>query len=118
MMLQGMTGSVLGVGVAHGEGRMSFKEPQIHENINSKKLCPVKYVDDAGEPTMQYPLNPNGSVDAMAGLCSEDGRHLAMMPHPERAVLRWQWPWMPQDWSKDGVAPWLAMFRNAYDWCV
>lgn len=64
-------------------------------------------------------MNPNGSVDAIAGICSPDGRHLAMMPHPERATLSWQWPYVPQSMKhiKDHLAsPWAKMFENAYIW--
>lgn len=58
-------------------------------------------------------------LDGVAGICSKDGRHLAMMPHPERAVLPWQWPYIPQHLKgKMGDAtPWLKMFINAYEWC-
>jgi phosphoribosylformylglycinamidine synthase len=65
-----------------------------------------------------YPYNPNGSPNGFTALCSEDGRHLAMMPHPERCFQKWQWPWMPEEW-KDTLAasPWLHMFQNARSWC-
>ena len=66
----------------------------------------------------QYPLNPNGSPLGVAALCSTDGRHLAMMPHPERAFLGWQMPWFPDDvgLTADGPGPWLKMFQNARVW--
>lgn len=56
------------------------------------RLCVnrYRYVDDSNTPTEAYPFNPNGSPDGIAALCSEDGRHLAMMPHPERCFLTWQ----------------------------
>jgi len=66
-------------------------------------------------------MNPNGSRYGVAGIVSTDGRHLAMMPHPERCVLPWQWPWIPQNLESkmSGVAaPWLKMFTNAYEWCT
>jgi len=50
-------------------------------------------------------------------LCSKDGRHLAVMPQPERCVLTWQWPWMPTEWKSLQASPWLCMFQNARDWC-
>jgi phosphoribosylformylglycinamidine synthase len=79
----------------------------------------MAYVDDDGQPTEQYPFNPNGSPDGLTGLCSPDGRHLAMMPHPERTFLAWQAHWLPEDLKKTlTVSPWLRMFQNAYDWCV
>ena len=64
-----------------------------------------------------YPHNPNGSVHGIAGLCSDDGRHLAMMPHPERAFATWQNPWMPPAWKDElAAAPWLRLFQNAATW--
>ena len=80
---------------------------------------PIKYVDASGDATEAYPLNPNGSPLGVAGLCSKDGRHLAMMPHPERAFLGWQMPWFPGDvsgLSAEGPGPWLRMFQNARVW--
>jgi phosphoribosylformylglycinamidine synthase len=75
-------------------------------------------VDDDRAVTERYPFNPNGSPRGIAGLCSPDGRHLSMMPHPERSVFTWQWGWMPRDW-RDAfeVSPWLRMFQNARAWC-
>jgi len=54
----------------------------------------------------------------MTGLCTPDGRHLAMMPHPERSFLKWQWPWLPV-YLNDGIkeSPWIQMFQNAREWC-
>ena len=63
--------------------------------------------------TESYPLNPNGSPHGIAALCSEDGRHLAMMPHPERCFMKWQWPWAPPAWKDHAAAPWLKLFQNA-----
>ena len=69
------------------------------EEVINKKLVSVVFVDDEGrrdgKVSKSYPLNPNGSPFGIAGLCTQDGRHLAMMPHPERTFLKWQWPWMP-----------------------
>ena len=67
----------------------------------------------------QYPLNPNGSPLGIAGLCSKDGRHLAMMPHPERAFIGWQLPHIPggdHGVTAQGPGPWLRMFQNARTW--
>ena len=63
-----------------------------------------------------YPGNPNGSPEGIAGVCSRDGRHLAMMPHPERCLRPWNWPWYPRDKRHDVDTPWLDMFVNAYNW--
>jgi len=63
-------------------------------------------------------MNPNGSEYGIAGLCSADGRHLAMMPHPERCTQMWEWPYMPSSWSDIKRSPWMKMFVNAYEWCL
>lgn len=118
LMLKGMEGSVLGVWVAHGEGRVHFPDKGVYERVISGGLAPIRFADDSGEPTERYPFNPNGSKDGITALCTPDGRHLAMMPHPERTFLKWQWAWMPEEWKKTlEVSPWLRMFQNARKWC-
>lgn len=119
IMLKDMEDSCFGVWIAHGEGK--FKIEQSVEIENETRIA-LKYVNDKNEPTMDYPLNPNGSDLAVAGVCSRDGRHLAMMPHPERCTQLWQWPFIPAEWAKDGptpieVSPWMKIFVNAYDFC-
>ncbi|GAB6025567.1 hypothetical protein CHUAL_011298 [Chamberlinius hualienensis] len=117
IMFKGMEGSILGVWVAHGEGKFLFKKDRTYELIRSRRLAPLIFVDDDANPTTVYPFNPNGSIGGLAGLCSEDGRHLAVMPHPERCCAKWQWPWMPLEWKERYVrSPWLRMFENAYSW--
>ncbi|KAM9609502.1 phosphoribosylformylglycinamidine synthase isoform 3-T3 [Morphnus guianensis] len=127
LMLRGMAGACLGVWVAHGEGRFQFRTPEGITAALGGGLVPLRYVDDVGRPTAEYPLNPNGSGGAAAALCSPCGRHLAVMPHPERGVRAWQWPWWPPLWGRptarggghnDHAAPWLRMFRNACEWCL
>ncbi|KAF4520706.1 hypothetical protein B566_EDAN012493 [Ephemera danica] len=117
IMLQGMEGSMLGVWVAHGEGKFSFKTPEILSELKKNRCVAVKYVDDSGTPTRTYPLNPNGSPEGIAGICSPCGRHLALMPHPERCTLTWQWPYMPQNWlPKDQIhSPWLRIYSLCKD---
>lgn len=115
IMLRGMEGSVLGIWVAHGEGRFTFRE-EVLETLKRYNCLPIRYTDDYGNPTERYPMNPNGSVNGIAGVCSRNGRHLAMMPHPERCTQMWQWPWRPAQWNFE-VAPWQRMFDNAYTWC-
>jgi phosphoribosylformylglycinamidine synthase len=117
VMLQGMEGSSLGVWVAHGEGRFYFPDKSVHEMVEEKNLIPIRYVNDVNEPTEAYPFNPNGSPGGIAALCSDDGRHLAMMPHPERVFTTWQWPWTPSDWADLKAGPWLQMFQNARAFC-
>ncbi|MCI5138062.1 MAG: phosphoribosylformylglycinamidine synthase, partial [Candidatus Electrothrix sp. AR1] len=118
IMLQGMSELVFGIHVDHGEGKLHFPDAAVRSEVIGQGLVPLIYTDDSGTVTEQYPFNPNGSPDGFAGLCSPDGRHLAMMPHPERAFLPWQCHWLPQEMQGLGVSPWLQMFRNAYDWCV
>jgi len=118
MMLDGMAGSVLGIWLQHGEGRAHFPDPAVLERVEAEGLAPVRYVDDGGAPTEVYPFNPNGSTRGIAALTSPDGRHLAIMPHPERTFLVWHWPWMPRPWRSElEVSPWLRMFQNARAWC-
>ena len=112
-----MEGSSLGVWVAHGEGRFFFPDKSIHDMVEKNNQVPVRYVNDTNEVTEAYPFNPNGSPGGMAALCSEDGRHLAMMPHPERVFTTWQWPWTPSEWKDFEAGPWLKMFQNAREFC-
>lgn len=121
IMLAGMEESTLGVIVAHGEGRLIFPQPEIAKRVVENDLAPIRYVTPQGEtlePDANYPHNPNGSYLDIAALCSPDGRHLAMMPHPERLFLDWQWPWRPDEWKNLPASPWLEIFHNAYRWCV
>ena len=104
VMFGTMAGSRLGIWVAHGEGQFMFPYGEEAYHI------PVKY-SYAG-----YPGNPNGSMFAAAALCSGDGRHLAMMPHIERAMLPWQWACYPRDRKNDEITPWVEAFVNAREW--
>ncbi len=104
VMLGSLSGSKLGIWVAHGEGRFYLPEPEDHYNIVAK----YNYAE--------YPGNPNGSDYNVAGICSPDGRHLAMMPHPERAIFPWQNAWYPLDRKADEVTPWIEAFVNARKW--
>lgn len=105
--------------IVHFIGRIVFRSEEIYQDVCRDKLVAVKYVDDQGKPTEIYPFNPNGSRDGIAALCSDDGRHLAIMPHPERCFLPWQCAWMPQEMRKNyDVSPWYKMFQNAFDWCI
>jgi phosphoribosylformylglycinamidine synthase len=118
IMLRGMEGSTLGVWVAHGEGRLIFPDRTVMQEVLDRELAPVRFVDDQNECTEIYPLNPNGSPGGITALCSPDGRHLAMMPHPERTFLKWQWAYMPEDWQRNlAASPWLKMFQSVREWC-
>lgn len=119
IMLRGMEGLTFGIHVAHGEGFLNFPNPVMKSQVIEQGLATLCYVDDNGAPTTVYPFNPNGSPDGLTGLCTPDGRHLAMMPHPERTFLKWQAHWLPETMNKSlAVSPWLTMFQNAYAWCV
>jgi phosphoribosylformylglycinamidine synthase len=117
IMLHGMEGSVLGIWLQHGEGRAVFPDPAVLDRVEAEGLAPIRYADDNGHMTEAYPHNPNGSVRGIAALTSSDGRHLAIMPHPERTTLTWNWPWRPREWRHHETSPWLRMFHNARSWC-
>ncbi|MFT4020451.1 MAG: phosphoribosylformylglycinamidine synthase [Acinetobacter sp.] len=110
VLLQDMEGSILPIAVAHGEGRLVASESQL-DTLRDNAQVTLRYVDSQGNPTQQYPLNPNGSPDAITGLTSTDGRATIMMPHPERTFRAIQHSWKPEEWTEDGA--WLRMFRNA-----
>jgi phosphoribosylformylglycinamidine synthase len=103
-MLGNMSGMELGIWVAHGEGRFSL--PYSPEKYN----IALKYSKGT------YPANPNGSDHDIAGLCSDDGRHLAMMPHLERSFFPWQCGYYPRERRNDDVTPWIRAFVNARIW--
>ncbi|KAM9996097.1 hypothetical protein ACTFIY_002271 [Dictyostelium cf. discoideum] len=122
LLLKGMEGSVLGVWSQHGEGRFWSEDQSIVNDIKANNLSPIRYVDDDGEITESYPFNPSGTQEGFASLCSKDGRHLAMMPHPERSFLSWQWPFMPENIKQnvgglDQPSPWIKIFQNAKSFC-
>lgn len=122
IMLKGMADSILGIWIAHGEGRLYFPDETFLDEIIEKRLVSLVFVDDEGKMdgrvSHSYPFNPNGSPYGITGICSPDGRHLAMMPHPERTFLKWQWAWMPKSLEKQlKASPWIRMFQNARRWC-
>ncbi len=117
MMLRGMENLVFGIHVDHGEGYLLFPDSAVFEKVTGAGLVPLVFVDDEGQATEKYPFNPNGSPGGLAGLCSADGRHLALMPHPERVFLPWQAHYLPEEMKNLVVSPWMQMFRNAYAWC-
>ena len=104
VMFGSLSGTKLGVWVAHGEGKFQFPYEESAYHIVAK----YNYEG--------YPANPNGSPWSVAGVCSQDGRHLAMMPHPERALFPWQCGYYPADRQADEVTPWIEGFVNARKW--
>ncbi len=118
LLLSGMVGSKLGVYIAHGEGHLVYPDKLIEQAVRKQNLSPLAFIDPYGNQTEAYPYNPNGSPNGITALCSINGRHLAMMPHPERCFRLWQWPWMPEYWKRLEASPWLQMFQNARAWCL
>ena len=104
VMFGSLSGERLGIWVAHGEGKFSLPYPEDDYNVV------LKYTYD------EYPGNPNGSDYSVAAICSKDGRHLAMMPHLERAFYPWQCAYYPADRRTDEVTPWMEAFVNARRW--
>jgi len=104
VMFGSLSGSKLGIWVAHGEGKFSLPQPESAYNVVAK----YNYHG--------YPANPNGSDYDVAGICSADGRHLCMMPHLERAIFPWQNAWYPYRRRHDEVTPWIEAFVNARKW--
>ena len=103
ILLKGMEGSTLGIWAAHGEGKFTFPQNEDQYQISGK------YAYEG------YPANPNGSDYNAAMLCSDDGRHLVMMPHLERSTFPWNWGHYEAD-RNDEVSPWMTSFINAYNW--
>ena len=110
LFLDGMAGSRMPIVVAHGEGYAEFG---IEQQMNAAQVA-LRYVDNRGQPTGNYPANPNSSPLGITGLTTPDGRFTIMMPHPERVFRAVQHSWHPAEWREDG--PWLRMFRNARKW--
>jgi phosphoribosylformylglycinamidine synthase len=110
-LMRGMQDSVLPIAVAHGEGRAEFDPGSDAAALLRRAMVSLQYVDSRERPTEQYPANPNGSSLGLAGLCSDDGRVTALMPHPERVFRTVQNSWAPREWSEDGG--WMRLFRNA-----
>ena len=104
ILLRSLEGSSLGIWVAHGEGKFSF--PAGMEGFTPA----VRY------NYSEYPANPNGSPEAIAGVCSNDGRHLAMMPHPERCLYPHNWAHYPSEGRYHEATPWIELFINAREW--
>jgi phosphoribosylformylglycinamidine synthase len=111
LFFQGMEGSRMPIAVAHGEGYAEFERSA---QVDATDLVCLRFVDNRGEPTELYPLNPNGSPQGITGLTTPDGRFTIVMPHPERVFRTVQNSWHPDDWGED--APWMRMFRNARKW--
>ena len=104
VMFGSLSGLKLGAWVAHGGGKFQLPYPENQYNIIAKYAY------------SEYPGNPNGSDYDVAGIVSPDGRHLAMMPHLERAIFPWQWAHYPQERKNDEISMWMEAFVNARKW--
>jgi phosphoribosylformylglycinamidine synthase len=110
LFLQGMAGSRLPIAVAHGEGYANFK----HRGDPGKAIAAMRFVDNAGQATEQYPFNPNGSPGGLTAVTTLDGRFTALMPHPERVFRNIQMSWTSGDPAAH--SPWMRIWRNARKW--
>ncbi|MDD2177637.1 phosphoribosylformylglycinamidine synthase [Acidovorax sp. D2M1] len=110
LFLQGMAGSRLPIAVAHGEGYANFK----YRGNADKAIAAMRYVDNHGRATDQYPFNPNGSAGGLTAVTTADGRFTAMMPHPERVFRNVQMSWTSED--KVEYSAWMRIWRNARKW--
>ena len=135
IFLKDMEDTIFNMWSAHGEGQFVLCDDNLHDNVrtnglnkdylnmNSKKtkdnLFPIRYVNDMGNFTEEYPFNPNGSIGGVAAVSSYNSRHLAIMPHPERCFLKWQLPYIPEEYNNNlnYFTPWMYLFVNAYKFC-
>ena len=114
IFFKNMKNMVFGIWIAHGEGKF------INTHNLEERQKVMQYIEPTGSDyliidNVSYPYNPNGSENGLAGICSKNGRHLGLMPHPERCFLNWQLPYTA-DYSIT-TSPWLMLFKNIYDWC-
>jgi phosphoribosylformylglycinamidine synthase len=107
LFLQGMAGSRLPIVVSHGEGFANFK----HRGNPAQAIAAMRFVDNSGAATEQYPFNPNGSPGGLTAVTTADGRFTAMMPHPERVFRNIQMSWTSGNASE--LSPWMRIWRNA-----
>ncbi|MEZ8966172.1 phosphoribosylformylglycinamidine synthase [Vibrio breoganii] len=110
VFFDGMAGSRMPIAVSHGEGRVEVKDSAHLNAIENSGTVALRYVDNNGNATQQYPNNPNGSPNAITGLTAADGRVTIMMPHPERVFRTVANSWAPESWGEDSA--WMRMFRN------
>jgi phosphoribosylformylglycinamidine synthase len=106
-----MTGSRMPIAVSHGEGRVEVRNGEHLNAIEQSGTVALRYLDNFGNVTQNYPANPNGSPNGITGLTTTDGRVTIMMPHPERVFRTVANSWHPDDWNEN--SPWMRMFRNA-----
>jgi len=111
LLLEGMAGSRMPIAVSHGEGFVEVRDGAHLAALEAKGIVALRYVDNHGKVTENYPANPNGSPNGITAVTSENGRVTIMMPHPERVFRTVSNSWHPAEWGEDG--PWMRIFRNA-----
>lgn len=111
LLLQGMVGSHMPIAVSHGEGHVEVRDAAHLAALESKGLVALRFIDNFGKVTQNYPANPNGSPNGITAVTNESGRVTIMMPHPERVFRTVSNSWHPAEWGED--SPWMRIFRNA-----
>ncbi len=111
VLFDGMSGSLLPIAVAHGEGRAEFPSAEAADACNRSGLVALRYVNQDRTPASSYPANPSGTPFGMAALSNLDGRVTITMPHPERSFRYVQNSWHPRDVGE--YSGWMRLFRNA-----
>ena len=111
LLMQGMAGSRMPIAVSHGEGRVEVRDVVHLSQLEHANLVALRFVDNNGNVTENYPLNPNGSANGITAVTNQSGRVTVMMPHPERVFRTVSNSWHPDAWGED--SPWMRMFRNA-----
>jgi len=111
LWLDGMAGSRMPIAVSHGEGFVEVRDETHLATLEHKGLVALRFVDNFGNVTQQYPANPNGSPNGITAITNESGRVTIMMPHPERVFRTVSNSWHPAEWGED--SPWMRIFRNA-----
>lgn len=111
MFMQGMAGSRMPIAVSHGEGHVEVRDAVHLSQLEHANLVALRFVDNNGQVTENYPANPNGSPNGITAVTNLSGRVTVMMPHPERVFRTVSNSWHPEEWGED--SPWMRMFRNA-----
>ncbi|WP_294899992.1 phosphoribosylformylglycinamidine synthase [Tatumella sp. UBA2305] len=111
LLLSGMAGSRMPVAVSHGEGFAELRDQQQLNALEAQQLVALRFVDNYGNVTENYPANPNGSPKGITAVTNTSGRVTIMMPHPERVFRTVSNSWHPAEWGED--SPWMRIFRNA-----
>ncbi|KYP94603.1 hypothetical protein WB60_00875 [bacteria symbiont BFo2 of Frankliniella occidentalis] len=111
LVLEGMVGSRMPIAVSHGEGFVEVRNNEHLQQLENSKLAALRFVNNQGQVTEQYPANPNGSPSGITAVTNTSGRVTIMMPHPERVFRTVSNSWHPENWGED--SPWMRLFRNA-----